>query len=115
MELNKTQLQAVGISKKLRSVLGDRVSNTQIYDVVDEPNHHSFKIRFLAYNYFAVVFQYDLDIIGCHIVFGDGINISLIEGKHCLSDTEIDKYLLDVKKEIELRIPDKYLKDKGWI
>ena len=114
MELNNIQMMAVNISKKLKDVFGDRIANTKIYDVVDEPNHHSFKLEFVAYNYFAIVFQYELDIIGCHIVLGNGRQISLVSGKQCLSDTDIEQYIHEVKREIELRIPDKYLEAKGW-
>ena len=57
MELNEVQLMAVNISKVLKTILNDRISSSKIYDLVDEPNHHSFKIGFTAYNYFYVVFQ----------------------------------------------------------
>lgn len=114
MELNEIQLMAVNISKKFRDILGNRISNTKIYDVVDVPNHHSFKIKFVAYNYFSIIFQYELDIIGCHIECGNDVCISLTSGQHCLSDTDIERYILNLKDEIELRIPDKYLKSKGW-
>ena len=49
MELNRIQLMAVNISKKFRDILGNRISSTKIYDVVDVPDHHSFKIKFVAY------------------------------------------------------------------
>ena len=114
MELNEIQLMAVNISKKFRDILGNRISSTKIYDVVDVPDHHSFKIKFVAYNYFSIVFQYELDIIGCHIEYGNDVCIQLTSDKHCLSDTDIEHYILDLKDEIELRIPDKYLKSKGW-
>ena len=40
-----------------KNILGNRISSTKIYDVVDVPDHHSFKIKFVAYNYFSIVFQ----------------------------------------------------------
>ena len=105
MKLNEIQLMAVNISKKFRDILGNRISSTKIYDVVDVPDHHSFKIKFVAYNYFSIVFQYELDIIGCHIEYGNDVCIPLTSDKHCLSDTDIEHYILDLKDEIELRIP----------
>ena len=44
MELNEVQLMAVNISTVLKTILNDRISSSKIYDLVDEPNHHSFKI-----------------------------------------------------------------------
>ena len=85
MKLNKIQLMAVNISKVLKNILNDRISSSKIYDLVDEPNHHSFKIGFTAYNYFYVVFQYNLDIIGCYIEVGNNICIPLITDKNCYS------------------------------
>ena len=55
MELNEVQLMAVNISTVLKTILNDRISSSKIYDLVDEPNHHSFKIGFTAYNFFYVV------------------------------------------------------------
>lgn len=115
MKLNKMQLMAVNISKVLKNILDDRISSSKIYDLVNKPNHHSFKIGFIAYNYFYVVFQYNLDIIGCYIKVGNGICIPLITGKNCYSDTVIEDYISKIKDELELRIPDKYLKAKGWL
>ncbi len=115
MELNKMQLMAVNISKVLKNILNDRISSSKIYDLVDEPNHHSFKIGFTAYNCFYVVFQYNLDIIGCYIEVGNNICFPLITDKNCYSDTVIEDYISKIKDELELRIPDKYLKAKGWL
>lgn len=57
MELNEVQLMAVNISKVLKTILNDRISSSKIYDLVDEPNHHSFKIGFTAYNFFMLYFS----------------------------------------------------------
>ena len=115
MELNDIQMKAIEVSKKLKSTFGNRITSTKIYDLVDEANHYSFKIGFLAYNYFSVVFQYELDIIGCYIEGGNNACISLILEKHCYSDTNLDDYIAQMKNELEIRIPDKYLKAKGWL
>ena len=34
---------------------------------------------------------------------------------NCYSDTVIEDYISKIKDELELRIPDKYLKAKGWL
>lgn len=41
--------------------------------------------------------------------------ISLSCGHKCYSDTNMDVYLEEIKKELELRIPDKYLIANGWM
>ncbi|MCD7742149.1 MAG: hypothetical protein LUI06_08100 [Ruminococcus sp.] len=115
MEFNDTQKKTMEVSKKISEIMGDRISSTKIYDVVHESNHYEFKIAFIAYDYFSVVFQYELDIIGCYIECGKQGCISLLKGRHCYSDTDFNIYFNEIKKELELRIPDKYLAAKGWI
>lgn len=116
MELNDTQKKALEVSKKLKDAFGNRVAYTEVYDVVDVANHYSFKIRFLAYSYFWVVFQYDLDLIGCYIEGGNNRCIFLSNDEmRGYSSTDLDKYFEQVREELELRIPDKYLKANGWL
>ncbi len=115
MDLNDTHKKALYVSKTLKSIFAERVSNTQIYDVVHEKNHYAFKLKFIAYNYFVVVFQYELDIIGCSVLYGDGSYIPLSSERHCLSDENLSEYFNEIKKNLELRIPDKYLLANGWL
>lgn len=114
MELNDTQKKAIEISKKIINIMGERISTPKIYDVVHESNHYAFKIGFIAYDYFSVVFQYELDVIGCYIECGKQECISLIKGRNCYSDSDLNAYFSEIKNELELRIPDKYLIAKGW-
>jgi len=116
MDLNDTQKKAIDVSKKIKEVMGDRISTTKIYDVVHETyqNYYAFKIGFISYDFFSTVFQYELDVIDCYIECGKHDCISLVKGKHCYSDTDLVDYFNKVKEELELRIPDKYLIAKGW-
>ncbi len=115
MDLYDIHMEAIKVSKELKSIFENRITDTKIYDVVDVVNHHSFKIGFLAYNYFSVVFQYELDIIDCYIESGKNACISLITENHTYSDTDLSSFIVKIKDELELRIPDKYLKAKGWL
>lgn len=115
MELNDTYKKALYVSQILKSIFKEKISSSQIYDVVHEKNHYEFKLKFVAYNYFVVIFQYELDIIGCSIVCGDGSAISLMNGKHCFSDENLNECFEEIRKNIELRIPDKYLLAYGWL
>ena len=65
-------------------------------------------------NYFSVVFSYELDIIGFSIEVGNGKLLSVINEHNCYSNMDMDSYLQNVIEELELRIPDKYLKIHGW-
>ena len=112
--LNDAQKKALEISRKIREIMGDRTVYHEIYDVVHENNHYEFKIGFVAYDYFSVVFQYEQGIVDCYIECGEQESIFLVKERGCYSDTDINDCFSEVKKEIELRIPDKYLVAKGW-
>jgi len=115
MHQSDIKLIRAEITKKIKEVFGNRVRSLEVYDIVDEPSHWAFKIRFIAYNYFAILFNYELDIIGFSIQMGSDKYISLSHDHKCYSDTNMDVYLKEIKKELELRIPDKYLIAHGWM
>ncbi len=112
--LNDAQKKAIEISRKIREIMENRTDNHGIYDVVHESNHYEFKINFIAYDYFAVVFQYEQGIISCYIECGEQESIFLVKDRGCYSDTDLNDCFSEIKKELELRIPDKYLVAKGW-
>lgn len=102
------------VGKTIKEEFGDRIKGIEIFDVVNEPSHWAFKIRFVAYDYFVVVFNYELDIIGFSIEVNGGRYISLLSGHNCYSNTDFRKHLQGVQENLELRIPDKFLKANGW-
>ena len=114
MQLNSTETMAFEISKKIAQKFGNKISSRQIYDVVDEASHRAFKISFIAYDYFVVLFNYELDIIGFSIEVGAAKYISLSKNHNCYSGVNMDSYLEEIKNELELRIPDKFLEARGW-
>ncbi|WP_345773683.1 hypothetical protein [Streptococcus intermedius] len=67
MQLNETEAMAVRTSRMIRNVFGDRIDNSGIYDVIDEPNHQMFKLNFAAYNYSWVQFNYENDLFEIHL------------------------------------------------
>ncbi len=67
------------------------------------------------YGYFVILFNYELDIIGFSIEVGNGKLIRIINEHECYSNVDMDSYLRKVVEELELRIPDKYLKAHGWL
>ena len=51
MELNETGKFAVETSQMIQTHFGKRMDDTCIYDIIDEPNHHTFKLKFRVYNF----------------------------------------------------------------
>ena len=83
-----------------------------IYNVNEDINHKQFNIDFTAYNFYICTIGYERGSFGCGIKSG-GVSISLIRGWY--EDLDFDIFIKDLKYELELRIPDKYLKAKGWL
>ena len=114
MQLNDFNKIRMEIGRKIKQSFGNKIRGMEFYDIVEKTGHWSFKICFIAYNYFSVVFSYELDIIGFPIEVGNGKLLSVINEHNCYSNMDMDSYLQNVIEELELRIPDKYLKIHGW-
>ena len=116
MELNETEKFAVETSRMIRTYFGNKMDSSGIYDVVEEANHHEFKIDFKAYDYFTIEFDYENDLCEFFIVLTKEVKLSLTKEPAVYSQmTDWDSYLKGIKDELELRIPDKFLKAKGWL
>ena len=116
METNKMLELAKETRKKIRGVFGERVDTIAGYDYVEEPNHQTFKLDFEAYDYFAIEFDYENDLCEFFLVLTKEAKLSLTKEPAVYSQiSDWDKYLKGVMDEIELRIPDKFLKAKGWL
>ena len=116
MQLNETETMAVQTSRIIRNVFGDRMDGSGIYDVIDEPNHHTFKLKFRVYNFAGVRFQYENDLFEIYVFFNgdEGLLLSK-ENSHYSEISDWDSYLKEIMLEIESHIPEKYLKAKGWL
>ena len=100
----------------LDRVFGDKIDSIVIDDINDEPNHQTFKLDFKAYDYFAIEVHYENDLFEFFIIFTKKAKISVTKEPAVYSQiSDWDKYLKGVMEEIELRIPDKFLKAKGWV
>ena len=116
METNKMLELAKETRKKIRGVFGERVDTIAGYDFVDEPSRQTFKLDFEAYDYFAIEFDYENDLCEFFLVLTKEAKLSLTKEPAVYSHiTDWDSYLRGVMDEIELRIPDKFLKAKGWL
>ena len=116
METNKMLELAKETRKKIRGVFGERVDTIAGYDFVDEPSRQTFKLDFEAYDYFAIQFAYENDMCEFFIVLTKEAKISLTKEPAVYSQiSDWDSYLRGVMNELELRIPDKFLKAIGWL
>ena len=59
MEENRVFQLAVETSEKIKSVFGNRITEPKIVDVVEYGPYQRFGIRFVAYDYFLILFNYD--------------------------------------------------------
>ena len=117
MEDNKMLRLAEETREKIKSVFGDRITEHKIVDVVEYPQYRAFRLEFIAYDYFFMLFNYDRGFCGFTISIGDRFGASLNKGNKPTFYSEIrdwDKYLKELMIEVESRIPDKFLKAKGW-
>ena len=110
---NKTASEMANlIIDQLIEKLENRVEDFVIYNANDDVNHKQFNIDFTAYNYYICTIGYERGSFGCWIKMGE-VSISLIRSWY--EEVDFDVFFIELKREIELRIPDKYLRAKGWI
>ena len=115
MEFNEIETFAITTSRMIRKLFGDKMSGSVIYDVIDESNHHTFKLKFTVYNFAGVKFQYENDFFEIHVFFNvdEGLLLSK-ENSRYSEISDWDAYLKEIMAKIESYIPEKYLKAKGW-
>lgn len=116
LELNNMGILSDEFFDIVKRVFKDKINGIVFDDIVDEPNHQTFKLDFKAYDYFAIEFDYENDMCEFFIVLTKEAKISLTKEPAVYSQiTDWDSYLKGIMDEIELRIPDKFLKAKGWL
>ena len=99
---------------KMIEYFGNRVTEFVIAGVINDSSHRAFSITFKAYNYFVIRLNYNKGRFGCCVDFGE-YGISLDNSQKWWDTADFDVFFKELKQEIELRIPDKFLKAKGWL
>ena len=113
-KLNDTHQMAIRFSTIAREKMGDKVDNFCIFNVNDDVNHRAFSIDFEAYNYFVIRLNYDQGRFGCNIISGERM-IALNNSQGWWDEADFDVFFKELQKELELRIPDEYLRAHGWL
>ena len=115
MQLNETGTMAVQTSRIIQNVFDDRIYSLGIYDIVEEPNHRTFKLDFLVYNFAGIKFQYENDFLEIYLFLNGEEGLLLSKPNSRYSEiSDWDSYLKEIMTKIESYIPEKYLKSKGW-
>lgn len=91
----------------------NKMEDFEIFNITETP-YKTFSIRFKAYDYFIVLFNYDKGVIGCSIQYGENSFISLENSQKWYEKADFDVFCKELKKQLELRIPDKFLEANGW-
>lgn len=114
MELTNMDILSDELCDDLERVFTSRIGTISIYDI-DDPNQHTFKLKFPVYNFAGVKFQYENDIFEIYLFLNgeEGLLLSKPNSRYSkISDW--DAYLKEIMAKIESYIPEKYLKAKGW-
>ena len=114
MQVNDTEKMALQFNKIAGEKLEGKVDQFCILDIHDAVNNRAFSIEFIAYDYFPIRLDYDKGRFGCCIMYGDTA-IGLNNSQKWWDEADFDIFFDELKEELELRIPDKYLKAHGWI
>ncbi|RIW30396.1 hypothetical protein D3H55_16805 [Bacillus salacetis] len=100
------------IIKKLKDNFDEKIGSFSVYNITDEP-YSMFNITFDAYEYYFITFSYNRGSIGCSITQGQ-YGIELKNSQQWYDKADLDIFCRELKEQIELRIPDKFLEYNGW-
>lgn len=115
MEKNELIIMAEYLISKIKLFFGDKVDEFQVSDVYSIPGHESFNVYFTAYNFYYIRVSYDIGILGCCIINGNNAAMEIESSQKRWKTVNYDVFLQEMQEELELRIPDKFLKKKGWL
>src|SRR5690625_1621046 len=123
--MNKNERQMIGLQhssyeeittylkKKLIDHFQNKIGTTfSIFNQTNVP-YTMFNMQLTMYKYFNVILNYDRGSFGCSIINGD-TGISLDNSQKWYDTADMNVFLQELKQQIELRIPDKFLEFHGW-
>lgn len=113
MQKSNANEMAKKIISNAKLIFEDRINNITFSSVTDEP-YKMFSIKFTLYNYYIIVYNYDRGHFGCSIIFGDD-TVTLQSNVEWDDECNYASYWKEIDRLVRLRIPDKYLKEYGWL
>ena len=117
MDLNievvgKTRAFAIALSVEVRKFFQNRVSDF-FFSLPSNEGKGKISITFKAYDFFWIKLRYKNKKLTCGIEMGDKL-LYLCESK--VSNTEELNGIFEIlEMQLELRIPDKFLKSNHWL
>ena len=112
--LNKNaEAMADEVVDSLAKIMGKAATAFRTKDLCDDDGRKAFTVEFLAYVYYWVGINYEVGIVIPYVIFGNRI-IKLKNLEGWWEKMTLDSWVKDLESEIRLRIPDKYLAEKGW-
>ena len=113
MQNISANMTANEIIDALIKYIGKGATDFQVKGVNEDPNHKTFIVEFKAYEFYWVGIDYENGRVTPYIVEGMHI-IKLKNITNWWEEITLDLWIDELSKELKLRIPDKYLKNKGW-
>lgn len=92
---------------------GKGASGFQIFGSNEDINNLTYNVSFLVYDYFWICISYEKGRVIPYIDFGGKI-VKLKNLSAWWEKLVLEEWIDDLKDEVRLRIPDKYLQRKGW-
>lgn len=112
---DETKKIAYYLYDKMRDYFGEKLRDdgfSYVPSMVDGEN--AFDIFLVMYDFFGISFHYDKNSIYFSIINGN-YNIILPNSQKQWDPEKVNILLKALQQELELRIPDKFLKAHGWI
>ena len=114
MQNDSAENMAMTLGGAIRDIMGNGASDFYVEDINEDANDKTFMVQFVAYNYMWVGIGYER---------GSGIASIVEDGRYLMIDDfdvwwekiDLNEWIPKLAEELRLRIPDKYLKAKGWL
>ena len=111
MNENRAEIKAKIVETEMKKYFGSLVSNFILIDAFYGNGHEEFSLGFKYCDYFDMRFNYGQGACGCCICYDSILIKKSIDGLCEKISIKWKKYFHELKKEVDLRIPDDYLKE----
>lgn len=112
LQNKSSEIIADELINRLSDYFKKRIDDFTVLGETDSP-YTMFQIEFIMYKYFNVVLNYDRGRFGCSIINGNRY-LPLENSQRWYDKADMNISLKELEEQIELRIPDKFLKFNGW-